>query len=95
MGEWSLHRCLKNFGGFGVGVISLDVSDPDASEILFPASNREYLDWDMMNKLTTMNAGYKEFLKRIRNDIASKEIRKEQYDEVLSKEKLIATLSGK
>lgn len=80
---------------FGVGVISLNISDPDASEILFPASNREYLDWDMMNKLTTMNAGYKEFLKRIRNDIASKEIRKEQYDEVLSKEKLIATLSGK
>lgn len=80
---------------FGVGVISLNADDPDASEILFPANNREYLDWDMMNKLTNMNAGFKEFLKRIKNDITSKEIRKEQYDEILSKEKLIAALSGK
>lgn len=78
---------------FGVGVISLNVADPDSSEILFPAMNREYLDWDMMNKLTTMNAGFKDFLKRIKNDIAVKEIQKGLYDEILSKEKLVEMLS--
>lgn len=78
---------------FGVGVISLNVDDPDASGILFPARNREYLDWDMMNKLTTMNSDFKEFLNRIRKDITSKEIRKELYDLILSKEDLTKTLS--
>ena len=78
---------------FGVGVISLNVDDPDSSEILFPARNREYLDWDMMNKLTTMNSDFKEFLNRIGKDVTSKEIRKELYDVILSKEDLVKTLS--
>lgn len=80
---------------FGIGVISLSLSDPDSSEILFPANNREYLDWDMMNKLTTMNDDFKAFLKRIRNDIATKEIQKKLYDEVLTKERLIENLKSK
>ena len=78
---------------FGVGVISLNTDDPDSSEILFPARNREYLDWDMMNKLTTMNSGFKDFLRRIKNDMAVKEIQKALYDEILIKEKLIQMLS--
>jgi hypothetical protein len=77
---------------FGVGVISLNVNDPDSSGILFPAKDREYLDWDMMNKLTTMNSDFREFLNRIRKDITSKEIRKEFYDPVLAKEALVASL---
>src|SRR2546421_2821240 len=78
---------------FGVGVISLNTDDPDSSEILFPARNREYLDWDMMNKLTTMNSGFKDFLRRIKNDMAVKEIQKALYDEILTKENLIQMLS--
>lgn len=86
-------RRLSN--SFGIGVISLSLNDPDSSEILFPANNREYLDWDMMNKLTTMNDDFKAFLKRIRNDIATKEIQKNLYDEVLTKEQLIENLKSK
>lgn len=73
---------------FGIGVIKINIDDPDSSEVLFPARFKEYLDWDAMNKLT-INPDFKEFLKRIKIDISSKEIRKEKYDEILEKEDLI------
>jgi len=47
----------------------------------------------MMNKLTTMNSGFKDFLRRIKNDMAVKEIQKALYDEILTKENLIQMLS--
>jgi hypothetical protein len=62
---------------FGVGVIQ--------SAILFPARTRENLDWNAMNKLT-MNSDFQEFLRRVRVDISSKEIRKEKYDRVFDPE---------
>lgn len=80
---------------FGIGVIKLDRDDPDSSEILFPAKYKEYLDWDMVNKLTTMNSDFKDFIKRIKIDISSKEIRKEKYDKILSLEELTKHLNSK
>lgn len=72
---------------FGIGVIKLDISEPDSSAILYPARTKEYIDWETVNKLT-MNKDFVEFLKRIRNDLATGEIRKEWYDKVLDREKL-------
>lgn len=76
---------------FGIGVIRLDVADPDASEILFPPQTREYLDWETINKLT-MNPDFRDFLKRVKTDVSSKEIRKEKYDKVLEVEELVKTI---
>ena len=73
---------------FGIGVIKIDIDDPDSSEVLLPAKFKEYLDWDTMNKLAS-NPDFKEFLKRIKIDISSKEIRKEKYDKILTKEELV------
>ncbi|HKQ09266.1 MAG TPA: HTH domain-containing protein [Blastocatellia bacterium] len=72
---------------FGIGVIRIDIEDPDSTEVIFPAKPKEFLDWDAINKLT-MNPDFKEFLKRVRIDISSKEIREEMYDKILSKEDL-------
>ena len=84
-----LNNELKRLStSFGIGVIKLDVEDPDNSEILFPSRTSENLDWETMNKLT-MNKDFTEFLKRINNDLKSREIRKEWYDMILDKEKLI------
>jgi hypothetical protein len=74
---------------FGIGVIQINIEDPDSSEILFPAESKEYLDWDMINKLTSMNKDFKVFIKRVKNDISSKEVRKEEYDKVLDKDALV------
>ena len=42
-----------------------------------------------MNKIAQVNPNFKEFLKRIKSDLTSKEIRKEKYDKVLDIEELI------
>lgn len=76
---------------FGIGVIRLDIDDPNSSEILFQAKNRENLDWETINKLT-MNKDFKEFLKRIRIDLSSNEIRKEKYDKIFSEQELIKSI---
>ncbi|MCP5174843.1 MAG: hypothetical protein H6996_07050 [Moraxellaceae bacterium] len=80
---------------FGIGVIALDIQEPDASEIIYPALRKENLDWDMLNKLSSMNNDFKSFLKRIRNDVQSKEIRKEWYDKVLPVDDIIASFTKK
>lgn len=74
---------------FGIGIIELNINDPDQSEIIFPARNRETLDWETINKLASMNTDFKEFLKRIKNDISSKEVIREKYDKVHDKTELL------
>jgi hypothetical protein len=78
---------------FGIGVIQLNLDDPDSSEIVFPARTREKLDWDAMDKLAGKNPDFQEFLQRVGHDITSKEeIRKEKYDKVLDRDDLIKTI---
>jgi uncharacterized protein len=90
-----LNELKRLSASFGIGVISLDIYDPDSSEIIFPANNRENLDWETINKLAAMNSEFRNFLKRIKNDISGKEIRKELYDRVLTKEKLLESIHNK
>jgi hypothetical protein len=72
---------------FGIGVIKLNLEDPDGTQIFLPAKYREKLDWDTIEKLT-MNNDFKEFLSRVKIDIASKKIHRKEYDQVLDIETL-------
>ncbi len=74
---------------FGIGIIRLDINDPDSSEIILPARHRRELDWETINKLAYENPDFRVFLKRIKIDLSSKEIRKEKYDKIIEKEELI------
>lgn len=76
---------------FGIGVIGLELADPDSSELLFLAREREVLDWDTLNKLT-MNGDIKELLMRIKNDLQTMEIVGERDDRVLSREELAKSI---
>lgn len=80
---------------FGIGVIRLDTRDPDSSEIFLPARAKDTIDWDTVNKLANINPDFREFLKRIRIDSSSREVRREMYDKVLSKEALVAAFEKK
>lgn len=73
---------------FGIGVIRIDIEDPDSAEILFPARTKDFVDWETVNKLT-LNPDFQEFLKRIKIDFSSREIRRELYDPVLAKDQLL------
>ncbi len=80
---------------FGIGIIQLDIDDPDSSDIILPAKSKNYIDWDTVNKLSSINPDFRGFLKRIRNDMKNQEIRKEMYDVVLEKEELIRLIAKK
>lgn len=77
---------------FGIGVIRIDLLNPNASEIIYSAKYKDNLDWDMVNKLSRMNKDFKAFLERINKDLASKEIIEERYDKFLSENDLLNTL---
>lgn len=72
---------------FGIGIIKLDVSDPDASVILYQSRQNDNLDWDTINKLT-MNSDFKDFIQRVQKDIENNEIYKEKYDKILERDAL-------
>lgn len=80
---------------FGIGVIQLDIDDPDSADIVLPANSKDFIDWDTVNKLSGINPDFRDFLKRIRNDMKNQEIRKEMYDAVLDKEELTKSLAKK
>ena len=80
---------------FGIGVIRLDIEDPDSTEIILPALSRDVIDWETLNKLASINPDFRDFLKRIKIDITSREVRKEMYDRVLTKEELIKVFEKK
>jgi len=79
---------------FGIGVIKLDIYNPDDSEILIPAKEKEFLDINTINRLAEINSDFLKFLKGIKIDLSSGEIRKERYDQVLSSDDLIRLISN-
>ena len=80
-------RRLSN--SFGIGLILLEVNNPDDSEILLEARQKDILDIEMMNKISSINDNFKEFLSRIKIDLNSKEIRKEKFDKIIETDDLI------
>ncbi len=89
-----LNELTRLSTSFGIGVIKLDIENPLSSEILLPARTRGNLDWETINKLT-LNRDFKDFLKRIKNDLASNEIRKEEYDEIYEPNELVKMINRK
>ncbi|WP_273484600.1 COG2958 family protein [Desulforamulus ruminis] len=91
--EEFLYELKRLSSSFGIGILKLDIEDPDSSEILYPARPKTELDWETVNKLARENPDFKDFLKRISIDISSKEIRKERYDPVIQNiEELVALI---
>lgn len=80
---------------FGIGIIKLDIRDPDSTEIILPARAKETVDWDTVNKLSRINPDFSEFLWRIKTDMSIKEVRKEMYDQVMDKDALVGFLARK
>jgi hypothetical protein len=78
---------------FGIGIIRIDIDDPDSTEVVLPAKPKDLVDWETVNKLATINPEFRDFLKRVKNDIASKEIRREMYDRVFDKDDLIKLIT--
>ena len=76
---------------FGIGIIELDIEDPNSSHVLVPAKERDALDWGALNKVA-MNKDVQDLLKRIRTDLRAKEVRVEEYDKILQTDELVASI---
>ena len=74
-----LHELKRLSTSFGIGVVKINIENPDETDIIFPARTKDTLDWENINKLT-MNPDFKDFLQRISIDISSREVRQEKYD---------------
>jgi len=55
---------------------------------------RDNLDWETVNKLASMNPDFREFLKRVKNDVTNQEIIKEKYDKVFQVEEIVKRLNS-
>jgi uncharacterized protein len=87
--EGGFHDELKRLcSSFGIGIIKLEVDNPDNSMIIYPAKSKEILDWDTMNKLARINKNFLEFLNRVKDDVNTKTIIEERYDRILTRDEL-------
>jgi hypothetical protein len=85
-------------GSFGIGVISLDIDSPDDSSVLYPAAERNNLDWDSINKLASENPDFSQFLRDVRIDLEGKKVHPSEYDRVeadIEKLKLLVSPAAK
>lgn len=69
---------------FGIGIIVLDLEDIDSSRVLFPARQKDFLDWELMNKLCEQNNDFEAFIDDVRKDYEVKTIHPSQYEDILS-----------
>ena len=93
-GESDFENDLERLSSsFGIGVIEIDIDEPEDTNIKFPARARDFVDWETANKMAVLNPDFREFLKRIKTDVSSREIRRERYDSVLSTEELLKLIN--
>lgn len=64
----------------GIGLIRLDVEDPNESQILIPAMERSRIDWDACNRLAIENADFMLFIKHVRQFHQTGELRAADWD---------------
>jgi hypothetical protein len=67
---------------YGIGIIELDISNPDSSKTLYPAKQKENLDWETINKLCEQNSDFEKFVQDVKIDFESKRIHRSEYDEI-------------
>ena len=80
---------------FGIGVIQLDIEEPDSAAVIYSAEEKKVIDWDALNKLAELNNDVRDFLKRVTNDIKAEEIIKVYFDPVLDSGALVKTIARK
>ncbi len=68
---------------FGIGIISLNLTDFDSSRVLFPARTHDVLDWETINKLCEQNKDFEKFIQDVKIDFDSKRVHPSDYDTVI------------
>lgn len=78
-------RRLNN--AFGIGVIKLNPENVYESEIIFPSRYNQEIDWDTVNRLSSENSDFSNFLNELTEDITLKKV-KSKYDSIMSPDEI-------
>lgn len=84
--DQDLHDDLRRLvNSFGIGVIQLNISHIEQSEVLYPARRRDVLDWEVVDYIADINSDFKNFIDDIEDDNKVGKIRG-GYDSTISPE---------
>lgn len=75
---------------YGIGVIKLDLINPDESKVLFEAYYNEAIEWGFINYLFELNADYKTFIEASIDILKTEVLYRERFDTVLSQQEIHA-----
>ena len=64
----------------GIGVMKLDFENPSESQIMIPAVVRSSLDWDHINRLTSENPDFRDFIRNVRHFHQTGDVRAKDWD---------------
>jgi hypothetical protein len=77
---------------FGIGIIALDVEEPDSALILIPAKERPVMDWDALNKLANLNPDAVSLLDQIAKALQIEDFKYGQFDPTVRPEPLLSSV---
>jgi hypothetical protein len=86
-----LRRLTKSYG---IGVIKLDLDNPDESKILNEAHYSETIDWAFVNYLFELNADYKTFIEASIDILKTEALYREKFNKILSQEEIVSFVKG-
>ena len=69
--------------GYGIGVIKLNIDDPIDSEIIVEAREKENVDVNFMNFLSTNNQDFLDFMRECLSIVENKKINKNIFDKII------------
>lgn len=79
-GPETLKELQMLFAAHGIGLIQLDAADPAESQVLIPAREKEWIDWDLANRLAIENRDFLEYLKLVKQFYQTGEARPADWD---------------
>lgn len=71
---------------FGIGVIKLDITQPEQSQILFPARKNPRLDWKTIDRLVSTNSDFRQFIQAVSSSVKINQVVAHGFDTVRSLE---------
>lgn len=79
---------------YGIGLIKIDINNPDESKILFEAKTNETLEWSFINYLFEMNSDYKTFIDASVDIMKTETIYKEKFDYIATQDEIQKYVAG-
>ncbi len=83
-----LQELKRLSNSFGIGIIRLDIINPDDSEVIIPAKQKETLDWETINKLCNVNPDFKDFIECVKDNAKTAKIQKVLYNKIYDSDDL-------